>query len=264
MPLPLLVQGNESFVTHRGEREYNSHRMNIRRISRLSICLGSLAVLTICCCLLAAADLKLPFGLWNRASQTPILSPQGDGWESAGVFNPAVVMHDGKFVMLYRAQDKQGTSRLGYAESADGIHFTRRPKPVLSPEADYEKDGGVEDPRLVKFGDTYYLTYTGYNTKDAQLCLATSRDLIHWERKGVILPAYKGNWNTGWTKSGAIVPEKIDGKYWMYFLGTSPDKNDQMGLAYSSDLMHWTEATKTPVLPRRPGQFDSRVVEPVQ
>ncbi|HZD31793.1 MAG TPA: glycosidase, partial [Candidatus Angelobacter sp.] len=51
-------------------------------------------------------------------------------------------------------------------------------------------------------------------------------------------------------------------KYWMYFLGTTPDKNDQMGLAYSTDLLHWTEATKTPVLPRRPSQFDSRVVEP--
>ena len=164
--------------------------------------------------------------------------------------------------MLYRAQDTRGTSRLGYAESTDGIHFIRRPEPVLSPEADYEKDGGVEDPRLVRFGDTYYLTYTGYNSKDAQLCLATSRDLIHWNRKGVILSAYKGNWNTGWTKSGAIVPEKIDGRYWMYFLGTTPDKNDQMGLAYSADLVHWTEATKTPVLPRRPGRFDSRVVEP--
>ena len=210
--------------------------MNIRQNIRRRIYLRTVACLPGLCCLLLAADLKLPFGAWTRASQTPILSPQGDGWESAGVFNPAVVMHDGKIVMLYRAQDTHGTSRLGYAESADGIHFTRRPEPVLSPEADYEKDGGVEDPRLVKFGDTYYLTYTGYNTKDAQLCLATSHDLIHWDRKGVILPAYKGNWNTGWTKSGAIVPEKIDGKYWMYFLGTTPDKNDQMGLAYSTDL----------------------------
>ncbi len=211
---------------------------------------------------IAAAHSALPFGPWHRLSQTPILTPQGSTWESAGTFNPAVVMHDGKIVMLYRAQDTHGTSRLGYADSTDGVHFTRRAQPVLSPEADYEKGGGVEDPRLVQFGDTYYLTYTGYNTKDAQLCLATSKDLIHWDRKGVILPAYKGNWNTGWTKSGAIVPEKIDGKYWMYFLGTTPDKNDQMGLAYSTDLLHWTEATQTPVLPRRPGRFDSRVVEP--
>jgi predicted GH43/DUF377 family glycosyl hydrolase len=209
-----------------------------------------------------AAAATIPFGEWRRASGAPILSPQGTGWESAGTFNPAIIERNGKFVMLYRAQDAAGTSRLGYAESSDGIHFTRRAEPVLSPEADYEKDGGVEDPRLQRFGDTYYLTYTGYNMKDAQLCLATSRDLIHWERKGVILPAYKGNWNRGWTKSGAIVPEKIDGKYWMYWLGTGADKTDQMGISSSTDLQHWTEATDTPVLPRRPGKFDSRVVEP--
>jgi predicted GH43/DUF377 family glycosyl hydrolase len=212
--------------------------------------------------LLLAASWKLPLGPWHRVSDTPILSPQGDGWESAGTFNPAVVMHNGKYVMLYRAQDKQGTSRLGYAESTDGVHFQRRAKPVLEPEAAYEKDGGVEDPRLVKIGNTYYLTYTGYNTKDAQLCLATSRDLVHWDRKGVILPANQGNWNVKWTKSGAIVPEKVGGKYWMYFLGTAADGTDQMGLASSADLLHWTEETKTPVLPRRPGMFDSRVVEP--
>ena len=209
-----------------------------------------------------AAATTFPFGEWRRAAEAPVLSPRGTTWESAGTFNPAVVRHGSKFVMLYRAQDAAGTSRLGYAESADGIFFTRRAEPVLSPEADYEKDGGVEDPRLQRFGDTYYLTYTGYNKKDAQLCLATSQDLIHWERKGVILPAYKGNWNRGWTKSGAMVPEKIGGKYWMYWLGTTADKTDQMGISYSSDLLHWTEATETPVLPRRPGKFDSRVVEP--
>jgi predicted GH43/DUF377 family glycosyl hydrolase len=138
----------------------------------------------------------------------------------------------------------------------------RRAEPVLSPEAPYEENGGVEDPRLVKIGKTFYLTYTGYNKKDAQLCLATSRNLMHWKRKGILLPAYQGNWNTGWTKSGAILSQKIQGKYWMYWLGTSPDKKDEMGLSYSSDLIHWTEATKTPVLARRPGKFDERVVEP--
>ncbi len=199
---------------------------------------------------------------WHRLSDEPIISPSGSSWESAGTFNPAVVFEHGKFVMLYRAQDNAGTSRLGYAESKDGIHFTRRPEPVLSPETDYEKEGGVEDPRLVKIGGTYYLTYTGYNKKDAQLCLATSKDLIHWQRQGVILPAYKGRWNVRWTKSGAIVPEKINGKYWMYWLGTTADNIDQMGLAYSLDLLHWTDASDSPVLPGRPGNFDSRVVEP--
>jgi predicted GH43/DUF377 family glycosyl hydrolase len=221
--------------------------------------LALLAMLTA----LAAQDARpLPFGQWHRLSGAPVIAPRGGGWESAGTFNPAVAMHDGKIVMLYRAQDKQGTSRLGYAESSDGTHFTRRPEPVLTPTEAYEKDGGVEDPRLVQFGDIYYLTYTGYNKHDAQLCLATSKDLIHWGRKGVIIPANKGNWNVKWTKSGAIVPEKVDGKYWMYFLGTSADNKDQGGLAYSSDLLHWTEATQAPALPVRAGHFDSRVAEP--
>jgi len=65
-------------------------------------------------------------GPWGRASEDPIISPQGDGWESAGTFNPAVVRHQGTFVMLYRAQGRGGVSRLGYAESADGVHFKRR------------------------------------------------------------------------------------------------------------------------------------------
>ena len=212
---------------------------------------------------LAAQDgNRLPFGSWHRLSETPVIVPRGNTWESTGTFNPSVAVREGKIVMLYRAQDKQGTSRLGYAESSDGTHFTRRNDPVLTPTEEYEKDGGVEDPRLVQFGDTYYLTYTGYNKKDAQLCLATSKDLIHWDRKGVIIPANKGNWNVKWTKSGAIVPEKIDGKYWMYFLGTSADNKDQPGLATSTDLTHWTEATSAPALPVRPGHFDSRVAEP--
>lgn len=220
------------------------------------------AVMLLMGALSAHSGQPVPFAAVERLSDTPIISPRGDSWESAGTFNPAVVERGEKIVMLYRAQDKQGTSRLGYAESTDGVHFTRRDQPVLSPEAPYEKDGGVEDPRLLKFGDTYYLTYTGYNKRDAQLCLATSKDFIHWNRRGVIIPANKGNWNVKWTKSGAIVPQKIRGKYWMYFLGTSADGRDQAGLASSRDLLHWSEETKTPVLPVRPGHFDSRVAEP--
>jgi beta-1,2-mannosidase len=219
---------------------------------------------------LAAVSFAPPFGKWARLVTDPILSAQGDTFESAGTFNPAVVKKDGKFVMLYRAQDRKGTSSLGYATSDDGIHFTRRPEPVMVSETPYEKGGGVEDPRLQRVGDTYYLTYTGYNNvdgvgadrKDAQLCLATSVDLIHWQRRGVIIPSFKGKWNVKWTKSGAIVPEKINGKYWMYYLADAKDKDTQMGVAYSDDLLHWTEALDHPVLASRPGFFDSQVVEP--
>jgi predicted GH43/DUF377 family glycosyl hydrolase len=202
----------------------------------------------------------------ERLADQPVLSPGNPPWASAGVFNAAAAIVKGRTVLLFRAQDQQGTSRIGYAESKDGLHFTMDPKPVLAPEAPYEAGGGVEDPRLVRIGDTWYLTYTGYNRRDAQLCLATSKDLRHWQRRGVILPAYKGTWNQKWTKSGAIVPQQIDGRWWMYYLGTKRDadgeERDFMGLASSADLLHWADATSQPVLDRRPGAFDSRVMEP--
>ncbi len=223
----------------------------------------------------ATTQITLPFGSWKRISEKPIIAPEGDGFESAGTFNPSVVKYDGKFVMLYRAQDHQGKSSLGYATSQDGVHFVKRPKPVMVAEAPYETGGGIEDPRLVKIGDTFYLTYTGYKNQggsgahasgtihgDAQLCMATSSDLIHWKRQGIIMPAYKGKWNVGWTKSGAIVPERINGKYWMYYLADGEHQMTQMSIAYSDDLLRWTDVLDHPVLASREKMFDSQVVEP--
>ena len=165
------------------------------------------------------ATYEPPFKSWVRLNEgRPILSPRGAGFEAAGTFNPAVIKAGRRYVMLYRAQDSKGISRLGYASSTDGVTFTRDAAPVLSPDADYERGGGVEDPRLVEIGGLYYLTYTAYNGKDAQLALATSPDLRRWQRKGVILPAYKGRWNVHWTKAGAILPQAVGGKYWMFFM----------------------------------------------
>ncbi|HJQ23139.1 MAG TPA: glycoside hydrolase family 130 protein [Blastocatellia bacterium] len=234
----------------------------MRSCSRLAV-RGLIAFACVSLIVFAAPARQTSVAPWQRLNGgQPILAPQGDGFESAGVFNPAVIKKGGRFVMLYRAQDKRGTSRLGYSESVDGIHFTRRSQPVLAPEAAYEKDGGVEDPRLVRVGGTYYLTYTGYNTREAQLCLATSKDLVHWQRRGVIMPANKGRWNVGWTKSGAILTEKVNGKYWMYYMADPAKDVNEMGVAYSTDLLHWTEALDQPVLRRRPGRFDAKVVEP--
>ncbi len=201
-----------------------------------------------------------------RLGGGPVLRPAPPAWMEAGAFNPAAVVVNGKTVLLFRARDLRGTSRIGYAEAADGLHFRVDARPVLEPATAYERGGGVEDPRVVRIDATYYLTYTGYNGHEAQLCLATSSDLRHWQRRGVILPARKGTWNTGWTKSGAIVPQRIGGKWWMYYLGTRRDgggqERDYMGLAASDDLLHWADATAQPVLERRPEAFDARVMEP--
>jgi predicted GH43/DUF377 family glycosyl hydrolase len=239
-----------------------NHRL-YRRVSAGKLFLaGCLSTAIVACLGVAATSLSVSA---HRISTEPLLTP-AQGFTSFGLFNPAAIRFGNKTVLLFRAQDQHHTSRIGYAASDDGLHFMVRPDPVLSPSAPYERNGGVEDPRLVEISGTYYLTYTAYDLHSAQLCLAASTDLLHWERKGIIMPAYKGAWNTQWTKSGAILPTKINGKWWMYYLGTRQDADtksrDYMGLASSEDLLHWTDATDKPVLDRRPGAFDSRVMEP--
>src|SRR5277367_3553634 len=108
-------------------------------------------------------------------------------WEALHTFNPAAIVRDGKVYVLYRAEDDSGemqigmhTSRLGLAESSDGIHFTRSAAPAFYPAEDAQKDrewpGGVEDPRIVESEDeTYLLTYTQWNRKTYSVGIATSR-----------------------------------------------------------------------------------------
>ncbi|MBA2498517.1 MAG: glycosidase [Chitinophagaceae bacterium] len=195
-------------------------------------------------------------------------------WEERNVLNPSAVVRDGKVYLLYRAQDHNMTSRLGLAISDDGLHFTKRPEPVLFPDEDnmkiYEWNGGIEDPRLVESEDgTYFLTYTSYNGKVARLCLASSKDLLTWTKHGLVLG--EGKYKDTWSKSGAIIARqeghrmvatKINGKYWMYFGDTD------LFMASSDDLIHWTVAENeenkkmVSVLHPRPGFFDSRLVEP--
>lgn len=210
----------------------------------------------------AAGAQTSPVGPVQRVADTPLIAPSGHGIAAAGTFNPAAVQVGDRTILLYREQDKGGTSRIGYASSRDGIHFHIRPQPVLTPEAPYERGGGVEDPRLIRIASTWYLTYTGFNRKVAQLCMATSTDLIHWHRLGVILDNHSVVWNKGWAKSGAILPVKVHGLYYMYFIGDTSGRTHETGIARSADLRHWTPLGTRPVLPVRPGYFDSNVVEP--
>lgn len=209
------------------------------------------------------APLEL-FRQFKRESDAAILSPRAGKFDSVGAFNPSVVKKkNGHFVMLYRGQDEKGVSRIGYAESKDGIHFKAHDNPVLSPTREDEKNG-IEDPRLspsLTEKGAWDLTATIYNT-DAQLALFRSKDLKNWKRINVMMPAKRGNWNINWTKSGAIVPIKVKGKYWMYYMGDAKDATDQTGVAWSKDGINWVDATDVPILRRRAGKFDSKVVEP--
>lgn len=204
-----------------------------------------------------------PNGAFIKYKNNPILQPTA-GFESKRVYNPAVIVEDGKFNMLYRAEGiNTSTGVIGLAFSEDGFHFERYANnPVIVAEYEYEI-GGVEDPRIVKFGDIYYLTYTGAGDKTpGNICLATSTDLINWQKKGEILQPKSDAWNSRQIKSGAIVPAKINGKYVMYFQGEQEPWKTRLGIAFSDDLVHWYEPLDKPIVRPREGYFDSMGTEP--
>lgn len=93
----------------------------------------------------------------------PILAPHPEhAWENFSVCNPGAWEEDGVFYLLYRAagDDEGHVIRFGLAESQDGFHFTRSGStPVFAPSEDGPDAGCVEDPRIVKFGEMYYITY---------------------------------------------------------------------------------------------------------
>ena len=247
-------------------------------------------------------------GFTKADADNPIMGPSPVGqftdpilnvpikWEEKDVFNPAVVVKDGKVYMLYRAENLVTptvgkTSRIGLASSTDGIHFTRLAAPVLYPENDAQKrwewPGGTEDPRVVEDDNhLYYMTYTAYDGDKARLHIATSTDLLSWTKYGNVFAQFSGGrYVDKWTKSGSIVSRyendgrivatKINGKYWMYW------GDAQIWLATSDDLLHWTPVEMAPgekppvplraqaltmpdlkiVLPTREGKFDSDLVE---
>ena len=218
-------------------------------------------------------------------SASTFRSPVSDStvrWEEYATFNPGAIVRNGKVMLLYRAEDSGGderigghTSRLGLAESSDGLRFTRRDAPVLYPDRDEQQKnewpGGVEDPRLVETEDgTYVLTYTQWNRDVPRLAVATSRDLLTWTKHGPAFAAAEGGkYLRTETKSGAIlsrvvgdrlVATRVNGKYWMYF--NVPD----ILIATSDDLVRWTpiadaDGKLAKVLSPRPGYFDSWLVE---
>ena len=109
-------------------------------------------------------------------------------FENEGVLNPAAI-GEGDFVHLfYRAVGKGNHSSIGYCRLNGPLEVEyRMSEPLLVPEFEYESHG-MEDPRIVKIEDLYYLTYTAYDGVNALGALAISKDLIHFEKKGIIVP----------------------------------------------------------------------------
>jgi predicted GH43/DUF377 family glycosyl hydrolase len=213
----------------------------------------------------------------TKHENNPILSPlESSEWQSLVVTNPACIYDEErqKFIMLYRAAGKDIEHRvyLGLAESDNGIDFTRvSEEPVFGPSFDAYDAGCVEDPRMMKIGDWYYVTYASrpyapgqywlmdgnpYKPEDrpddfpvkyreslTTTSLAVTKDFKKWYRCGPLTdPRYDD-------RDVYFFPEKVNGKWWMIhrpmeWCGEGyPCEHPGMWINSSDDLLHWDSNT---------------------
>ena len=212
----------------------------------------------------------------DRYHGNPILTPrEGSDWESLVTCNPgAWYDEDDKLVkMLYRAagNDPEHRIHLGMAVSEDGYNFRRvSDRPVFSPSVDGFDAGCVEDPRVVRMGDWYYITYASrpfppgqywmpghqgfeqtqlppecplaLRTNNTATGLLVTRDFRSFIRAGRMTNPMVDD------RDVILFPEKIGGKFAMIHrpmnwvgprYGTT---NPAMWISFSDDLLYWPES----------------------
>ncbi len=167
--------------------------------------------------------------IFKKSETNPIIAPrQEHEWESFQTFNPAALLQDGRVHILYRALGHDGISRLGYAQTNDGIAITERSsEPVytapstrqhtLSHPIAYNSGGGwggCEDPRLVRIDDRVYMTFVafdGWGSVQMALTWIGLNDFLNkrWKWKKPILLSAPGEVHKNWV----LFPEKINRKY---------------------------------------------------
>lgn len=184
----------------------------------------------------------------QRHLPNPILKPNPlNAWEALNVFNPGVIYYNGLFHLFYRAQGVDYVSRIGYAVSADGVHFNRLQQPVLSPQGEWETRG-VEDPRITYLAEEgrFIMAYTAFSPLGITPMFAESTNLIAWRRIG---PLITGEDN----KDHVLFPRKIGGRY-VSFHRRPP----AIWMAFSDDLQTWSDLQI--VMEPRPDHWDSKRV----
>ncbi len=128
----------------------------------------------------------------------------------ARIFNSAVVPFEGKFVGLFRVEEKVGVPYVRFGRSDDGIHFTfdDHHLEVIEPDGTIANDFNHYDPRLVKIDDWYYgiwcepfKTHMHYPS----LGMCKTQDFKKFYRvPSPVLPPQR---------NGVLFPRKVDGTY---------------------------------------------------
>ncbi len=153
-----------------------------------------------------------------------ILSKTRFEFENEGVLNPAVIRVGDNVHIFYRAVQNGNRSSIGYCKLDGPLTISERwNKPIIVPEFDYETQG-VEDARIVKIGNTFYLTYTGYDGINARGALATSKDLINFKKLGIIVPPITYAKFVFLAEKTGMVNENYYHNYTFYYQDADPDK----------------------------------------
>lgn len=176
---------------------------------------------------------------FTRIDGVPLIKPDSSlPWEIGGVFAPAVIHENGVWKMLYRAYGNDRISRLGYAESTDGINWKKDLRPRVVPDNSRIERSGIEDPRIVKIGDKYIITYTAYVSRirrdKTRIKILVTTDFIEFKH---ITPSFNNYWRKN-DKDGVLFPEKINK---VYFMLHRLEPNIQ--LSSSNNLRKWSRDT---------------------
>ena len=192
-------------------------------------------------------------GPFTKYAHNPVLSPTPGEWDcghlGGGVHNGAIIFHHGTFYYIYRGERPYPPPvpyicDIGIATSPDGVDFTKiTTHGGLFRHGKYKRYS-YEDVCVAKYHGTYYLFCNQWYWKDQTdkkingEFEATSRDLIHWKRLGILFPDAHHVFRNG---AVAVNPHnhavRIDGKFVMYL--------DNGRMAYSQDMIHWKAANST-------------------
>ncbi len=186
-------------------------------------------------------------GMFHRHPTNPILTAADFPQMVNSVFNPGATVFNGETLLLVRVEDRSGLSRLTVATSADGIsNWTIDAKRGMFPDTNrFEEHWGIEDPRITRVGDEYLIVYTGYSSGGPLVCLASTRDFVHFERRGVL--------QSPEDKDAALFPTTFDGRWALIHRPASamPGLGAHIWLSWSLDLRHFGDTSI--LLPARKG-----------
>jgi predicted GH43/DUF377 family glycosyl hydrolase len=145
-------------------------------------------------------------------------------FENEGVLNPAVIREGDSVHIFYRAVRKGNHSTIGYCRLDGPLTIAERwNKPFMVPKFEYESHG-VEDARIVKIDELYYLTYTGYDGINARGALATSKNLKHFKKHGLIVPPITYAQFTYLAESAGKVDQNYYHNHKFYYQEADPEK----------------------------------------